>query len=302
LEKVNEPLYFWQFVQRADAHGLRYLGEADFSSMFANNLREGVASTLERITQDIIQMEQYLDFVRNRTFRQTLLCHAENSLKRTIGPESIERLSVASRLTPVSDQLDARSADPARFSNSKVTIETNSRIVKAALIHLADTWPAWVPFRLLLHAARSQIRSDPVQDAKCIERDGQELGEQLIQFYASGAVELHAADPQFTLQISERPVASPLARLQAESSAQVTNRRSETITLAEMSWHAVQLMDGSKNFDEILDALVELVDKNVLVVQTDGKQVRDLGEARTIMGEAFQRELVQLSKCALLVG
>ena len=37
LEDINEPLYFHQFMDRAQAAGLQYLGEADFSTMSASS-------------------------------------------------------------------------------------------------------------------------------------------------------------------------------------------------------------------------------------------------------------------------
>jgi len=36
MEEVNAPVYFYQFVDRADRHGLQYLGEANFSSMLTS--------------------------------------------------------------------------------------------------------------------------------------------------------------------------------------------------------------------------------------------------------------------------
>jgi len=302
LEKVNEPVYFWQFVQRAKAHDLQFLGEADFSTMFAGNLSDDVAATLERITQDIVQMEQYLDFVRNRTFRQTLLCHAENVLQRKLGLQSVETLYVSSRLKPESDDLDVRGAESVRFSGPNVHLETASPLVKAALVHLAAVWPSWVPFRSLVMTARSRIHPAPVQDAKCVERDGQKLGDQLIQCYASNAVELHAMQPPFTIEISDRPAAAPLARLQAESGPQVTNRRGETVTLTEMSRHTICCLDGSTDQGEIIDRLMNLVVEETLVVQTGGQPVSDHSRVRAILRGSLGDSLRELANHALLVG
>jgi len=74
-EEINAPVYFHQFIERADRHGLQYLGEADFSTMLTSGFPKEVNETLGRISQNIIHTEQYMDFIRNRFFRQTLLCH-----------------------------------------------------------------------------------------------------------------------------------------------------------------------------------------------------------------------------------
>src|SRR5436190_10239929 len=76
LEDVNEPVYFHEFVDRASQHGLQYLAEAEFALMQLDDLPEPIADGLRRISRSRIEAEQYLDFLCNRTFRQTLLCHA----------------------------------------------------------------------------------------------------------------------------------------------------------------------------------------------------------------------------------
>jgi len=58
LDEENEPLYFYQFMERAQAHGLEYLGDALFP----------------KATNDVHQ-EQMMDFLHNRHFRHTCLCH-----------------------------------------------------------------------------------------------------------------------------------------------------------------------------------------------------------------------------------
>ena len=61
-----------------------------------------------QISQDLIRTEQYMDFVRNRMFRQTLLCHDELTLKRNLAPECLTGLLVASAAKP-----DGRTRQPA---------------------------------------------------------------------------------------------------------------------------------------------------------------------------------------------
>src|SRR5262249_54989575 len=79
LEECNEPIYFHQFAERLAAHRLRSLGEADFSMMVPGNYPAEVRNVLHMVSPDLIHMEQYMDFLRNRTFRQTLLCHDHQS-------------------------------------------------------------------------------------------------------------------------------------------------------------------------------------------------------------------------------
>jgi tRNA1(Val) A37 N6-methylase TrmN6 len=100
LGEINEPVYFHQFIEQAEPHGLQYLAEAEFPSMLASNFAGPVDQTLNRLGRDIIELEQYMDFVRNRLFRQTLLCRRGLRLNRSLGPWSLHNLHVAACLQP----------------------------------------------------------------------------------------------------------------------------------------------------------------------------------------------------------
>ena len=99
FEPNNAPCYFKDFMAQADNHGLGYLGEANFVEMLPQHLGAEVQRTLEQISAgNIIQTEQYMDFIRNRYFRQTLLVKRERNRRhptqhprRTIGGISLER-------------------------------------------------------------------------------------------------------------------------------------------------------------------------------------------------------------------
>ncbi len=60
LEDVNEPLYFHEFVDRAGAHGLRYLGEARVGTMLSGTFGPDVEKALKLLATDQVQTEQYL--------------------------------------------------------------------------------------------------------------------------------------------------------------------------------------------------------------------------------------------------
>ena len=101
LADINEPIYFHEFIKRAETHGLQYLAEAQFPSMLASNYAGPISDALNQLGRDIIEMEQYMDFVRNRMFRQTLLCHREVKLNRALGPWTATGFRIASSLRPL---------------------------------------------------------------------------------------------------------------------------------------------------------------------------------------------------------
>jgi ubiquinone/menaquinone biosynthesis C-methylase UbiE len=62
IEEQNEPLYFYEFMERAQAQGLSYLGDALYSPIPASH-------------KNLIYEEQMVDFISNRHFRHTCLCN-----------------------------------------------------------------------------------------------------------------------------------------------------------------------------------------------------------------------------------
>ena len=66
LEQTNAPLYFYQFIERAESAGLQYLSEADVRDMFTRPSPASISETLDQISPDLLHLEQYMDFVRNR--------------------------------------------------------------------------------------------------------------------------------------------------------------------------------------------------------------------------------------------
>ena len=88
LEETNEAVYFEQFVERVVARGLRYLGDSDVRTMLPIGLPPKVDATLHRIAPGLMRREQFLDFLKSRSFRQSLLIRAGAALDRKLAGAS----------------------------------------------------------------------------------------------------------------------------------------------------------------------------------------------------------------------
>ena len=86
LGEIYNPSYFTEFVQHAASHGLRYLAEANLGDADLGALGtagvdlDAVPEVRKFAAGDRIAAEQYLDFLRCRRFRQTILCRDEVSV------------------------------------------------------------------------------------------------------------------------------------------------------------------------------------------------------------------------------
>jgi Predicted methyltransferase regulatory domain len=106
LELFNAPCYFRDFVDRVRAHGLDYLAEAQPEYTFARNYGPTVVDHLLDYADHQILLEQHLDFVANRHFRQTLLVDAERAtrISRTLDRNRCRRKHFATSLPPLTGE------------------------------------------------------------------------------------------------------------------------------------------------------------------------------------------------------
>lgn len=303
LEEVNDPVYFYQFVERAGRHGLQYLGETEFATMLTNMYPKEVTETLQRIAKDIVRMEQYMDFLRNRTFRQTLLCRSDLTLKRNVTPQNMTAFRVASPVD-LPEKLDIRSTQPDQFriGGGGTTLTTSVPIVKAAFQHLSEIWPHSVPFDRLLQVSRSKLSSVTIRDQAMVQAEVQALGSAILTGYTVRLLELSTYEPQFVTEISDKPRASDLAREQSKRTTRATNQRHEIVNLDEFSRRTLALLDGTRDRAQLMKEMSKLVADGTLMVEQEGKSVAGGDSLNQILGDAIDRCLTRFTKAALLVA
>ncbi|GLS44968.1 methyltransferase regulatory domain-containing protein [Methylobacterium brachythecii] len=111
LEAHNAPCYFHDFAKRARSAGLAYLADATLATMFTDNLEPSARDRLiVACGGDQILLEQYLDFCRNRQFRQSLLVHADKgqAIDRRLTDERLRGLHYRSLFHTRSPDADGR--------------------------------------------------------------------------------------------------------------------------------------------------------------------------------------------------
>jgi methyltransferase-like protein/SAM-dependent methyltransferase len=296
LEDVNEPLYFHQFAELAAKYKVRYLGEARITTMVAGNFTPDVQKALETVAGDQIQAEQYMDFVRNRTFRESLLVHAEQSPDWTIRPASIRGLHVTTTRKLTELPKDVHSTAVVQYqTKSGITLSTSSPQFKAAMQILATHWPGTIPFEELNREVSALLGREP--------DDGEALALSLLNTYlAADLLELHAM-PIPQVSPGERPtaLASIRARLAAGETA-VANRRHELVPLSDLERKLVLLLDGVRDRAAILDRLTEMAVGSELTVQADGRTLTDPAAIRDALDPVLTKALNTFADSAVLDG
>ena len=252
LATINEPVYLVQFAQHAAKHDLQFVGDADYftsqDGMFPEEIRNALASLGE---QSAVLREQYIDFIRVRQFRQTLLCRGEAKLDREAAIEAITRLYIASDAAPEPEQEDGNQtfASPERGA-----VTTSNALGKAAFRMLEDAFPRAIAFGTLAAAALS-ASGEEMSRFKATQK----LAEILHSAYAAGLIELFTR-PRHVFDVAgERPLASPLARLEAaRGDEQVTTLRHEPMRVGDpVARVFFALLDGTRDRETLVTEIAE---------------------------------------------
>jgi len=256
LAEVNEPCLFRDFLDKAEAHGLAYLCDADLHTLFASTLGTEVEAALGGI-EDGIEHEQYLDFVRNRNFRQTLLCRAQVAPGRELDLERFEELAFfADLLPPKRVDLRRPKAQPFRRANGE-TLEVEHPLTKAALQYLSGRHPDKVPFSALSEAARAAVEG--AGGTSHTDELGHLFGE-LFSLFAHQALGASTEARTFD-RPSDRPRATSLALAQAEAGlGHLATPHHATLSLDPLSQRLVSLLDGTRGLDELADTLAREIE------------------------------------------
>ncbi len=294
LSEDNSSVYFHEFAARADSYALQYLAEADLSSMISSNLSTEVATTLAKIAPDIIRMEQYMDFLRNRTFRQTLLTHRGVTLNRHLTGESLRTLHLTGQLQPPEQAADGSGI----FKNVRgAAAGTRNQIMVDWLEKIRATAPQSVPVAELLDAVGAD---NPVVGT------GDDLvtasGAELAQLVCTGFLELRGEPVPRSAAVSERPQATSLAREQLKHTDVIADHTHQPVHVNFLSKNLIFVLDGTRTVDDLIDHLTQRTLDGELNMQRDGNPVTNEDEIRRIMAETVPTQLVDFANRGLLVA
>jgi methyltransferase-like protein len=241
LEENYFPISFTDFTAHAASHGLKYLAEANIFDMESSKFSPDLQKQIEEYSGgDRHLREQYMDFVRCRKFRQTLLCHDSAAIRDTPDSRCVCKLYAASSATP-------DSADP-DFSGNTVeafkgymgaAMKTAHPLAKTAIGRLIERWPQAIHFSELLALCRETLGA---------AADPEALEQIVFTTYRVGLVELHAHAPGCVARAGARPATTALARYQAQHGRTITTMRHTSIeATGQVERRLLTLLDGTRD-------------------------------------------------------
>ncbi|MSO64776.1 MAG: methyltransferase domain-containing protein [Alphaproteobacteria bacterium] len=242
LEADNEPLYFRDFVTRASQAGLRYVAEAALDWMVADNYPQPVTTVL-RTEPDLIRREQLLDFLINRTFRESLLCHGDRSVAAAPLPHRMVGLHFAGSLRSELSILDPHQGGSALFlSAGGIRISIEGAVNQMAILHLIERYPEPLMMTDLIDAARRRLGRD-IADTEIVD-----LTRTLYAAYSRGLIDLLSAPSRLVVEPGAKPHASDWARVQFRDDSVVATLLFDNVNVDDDACRTLlPLLDGTRD-------------------------------------------------------
>jgi len=227
LAPINDSFYFRDFAARAADCGLQYLGDAEAHLMFDPR------GALAGLGDDVLEREQYLDFLYFRRLRQTLLCRDDVTLDRNGAPERMERFLFSAPAKHVDGKIEGLNS---------VRITPAQEIVTRVASAMGEVYPLPVAFDELLAYAG--------------DRDA--LREILFTLVGGGFAEFHVYDFPCQEIVTARPRASRLVRWQSQRSQYVSCAGHASAQMDDMARALVQMLDGERDMEAVAAEIARL--------------------------------------------
>lgn len=275
LEEHNHPVYFFQFLEQATTAGMQYLGDASFSTMLPKSLGKKASASLAEAPLE--KQEQYMDFLRNRMFRCSLLCHADIPLNRGLHHGVMNKFHISLTSRPEPDSLESFQDGTTRLTLKKGSLATKSKLGRATIETLVSSWPCAVTIEEIYSAALAKGEDD---DPPCSREEGLDaIASGVMEAFASGVLDISVHPPKVVDAISERPVLNPWVRKLAELDGRVTDQNHKGFVLDDFSRFLAQRLDGRHDRKGLIDSVLMAVDDGRLSMkindQTDKRAVAE---------------------------
>lgn len=304
LEAFNAPCYFLEMMERAGTHGLAYLAEARPQVMFAGNYGAKVAEhLLKTCGNSQVLLEQHLDFVVNRTFRQSLLVHAQRApqIRYQLDRSRYRRLHFAAGVSPVDGLTRLDYSRQEYLEPDGATLFTNDPGIKAALDALYARWPWTLTWQELLDGVRARLRSAGIEAAADLQDRIEDLLEILIlQGQTRFRLDPVLPQPPSALLRLDEPARRMAELTRGDAVGFTFNLWHEMLPLSPVDGYLLALLDGSRDSDALLEALLAIARRGLIRFERDGEPVSGDAELRNTLAAHIDAMPQHLAEMKLL--
>ncbi|HJK86617.1 MAG TPA: methyltransferase regulatory domain-containing protein [Candidatus Megaira endosymbiont of Nemacystus decipiens] len=297
LERNNKQFYFTDFITQASKYDLQYLSDVSLSSMYLGNMKPEIVEKLKNL-KNILQTEQYLDFINNRRFRSSLLCHKGLKLNRKIENSMIKKFALSLNIIPekpFTEEILKNKADKkVQFfirGNKQNAISTKSPYLIAVLYVLSENRGFPMKFDTIVKKANKLFKENKKEE---IEKAFIVSGINLIMKGVMGFTLSEIDKSKINLK---KPKVNQMVQYQLKHSNKnwVTTGHHAAFRINIFDKVALSYMDGKNTIEKIQELLFKDVKKGVLSVSNKGKKVEEVDSIKRTLNLALQNAISRYS-------
>jgi hypothetical protein len=174
-------------------------------------------------------------------FRRTLLCRAGAPIDRTWQADRVADLHIGSPVRTRAEAVRFDDGSAVEFHGpGDVKLTVSHPWIKTAFRVLGESWPDVLPYPEMESTVAAEVGTPSDEDVRY-------LREALLRCHVAGILETHVDPSPMCKTPGDRPVASPLARLQARSGNRVTSLRHRVVEVGDVDRQILQRLDGSRD-------------------------------------------------------
>lgn len=297
---LNQPVYFYQFMEQVNKHQLAYLSDAFLVTMFTDNLPLQFSKELNKI-KDIIVSGQYMDFIRNQRFRCTLLCHQNLQINRALKTHDIEQFYLQLIGTPNNPNFNEQSiqtTNESTFTINNLTLKVQDKLSQLAMLILYENRFKPIHYNELCQKLAQRSHQNDMTLIKYHLNESLNL----MRAVFAGLINICSYPGTYTLEVKEKPLTSSLVRYQAKTQNFVTNMRHEPVGLDPVTKILLQHLDGTHNLESLIFILHDHIKEKKLLAYDEKKQVvDDMDKLTKSLEQMCSTALGNFAKQALLI-
>jgi SAM-dependent methyltransferase len=256
LSELNRPFYFFEFAELLEAHGLKFLCEADPRSNGDGKLSAPARDELDRISSGPIEREQFVDFLDFASFRQCVISHAGAQVSGALSADRLKELFCEWSLRPELADTPRGSDSTVTFRFEDTSVETDHPLTAYILSAMSRTSPLPIGIGNSINDFYSEMQRAELNGVS--ERQTLDF---LLDLYRSGFVRLFTQQPPIDCKSVNKPRVHGFARWQAMNGLDTfTTLLGENIAFGnDIVRLLVILLDGTRDrqsvTNEVLDRL-----------------------------------------------
>jgi methyltransferase-like protein/cyclopropane fatty-acyl-phospholipid synthase-like methyltransferase len=300
LEDNNKQFYFNEFMTEAAKNNMQYLSDSSLASMYLGNMSAGVAEKLKNLN-DIVRTEQYMDFITNRRFRSTLICHNNIKLNRSLSNEDAKKFALSINIVAEKElsTVDLESSETIKFffkGNKDQHISTSSPWLKAIFYVFIENKGYPLSFKTIVDKANKKFNTNR---AAQIEMD---LLKNAMNLIIKGYIEISLQERDKSKVKLDKPILSALVLHQVnnQNSTWVTNVAHEPISVNFFDKFALKYMDGKNSKKQILDHLIEDAKNGQITLNKDNSKIEDVDQIKKELSTHLDNTIEKMSMQGLL--